>query len=41
MSGQALTGGCPVVFVSYSREDETWRRRFAEYAQAAGAGAAA
>ena len=29
MSGQALTGGCPVVFVSYSREDAEWRRRFA------------
>ena len=30
MSGQALIGECPVVFVSYSREDEKWRRRFAE-----------
>ena len=30
MSGQAVAGECPVVFVSYSREDETWRRRFAE-----------
>ena len=30
MNGQALTGECPVVFVSYSREDETWRGRFAE-----------
>jgi WD40 repeat protein len=30
MSGQALTGECPVVFVSYSREDEKWRGRFAE-----------
>ena len=30
MSGQALTGGCPVVFVSYSREDAEWRRRFTE-----------
>ena len=30
MSGQAFTSECPVVFVSYSREDETWRRRFAE-----------
>ncbi|HEV3294612.1 MAG TPA: NB-ARC domain-containing protein, partial [Streptosporangiaceae bacterium] len=30
MSGQALTGACPVVFVSYSREDEAWRGRFAE-----------
>ncbi len=30
MSGQALTGDCPVVFISYSREDEKWRRRFAE-----------
>ena len=30
MSRLALTGGCLVVFVSYSREDETWRGRFAE-----------
>jgi len=30
MSGTALTGGSPVVFVSYSREDEQWRRWFAE-----------
>ena len=30
MSGHALTGECPVVFVSYSREDENWRRRFTE-----------
>ena len=30
MSGRALIGDNPVVFVSYSREDEKWRRRFAE-----------
>ena len=30
MSGQALTGKCPVVFISYSREDAEWRRRFSE-----------
>ena len=30
MSRLALTGGYLVVFVSYSREDETWRGRFAE-----------
>ena len=30
MSDGALAGGGPVVFVSYSREDEQWRRRFAE-----------
>jgi NB-ARC domain/TIR domain/WD domain, G-beta repeat len=30
MSGQALTDECPVVFVSYSREDAEWRRRFTE-----------
>ena len=30
MSGTTLTGDSPVVFVSYSREDEEWRRRFTE-----------
>ena len=30
MGGGASAGGGPVVFVSYSREDEQWRRRFAE-----------
>ena len=30
MSGRALIGDNPAVFVSYSREDEKWRRRFAE-----------
>jgi hypothetical protein len=30
MNGRALTGACPVVFVSYGREDEQWRRRFTE-----------
>ena len=30
MSSGVLAGGGPVVFVSYSREDELWRRRFAE-----------
>ena len=27
---ESMVGDCPVVFVSYSREDEEWRRRFAE-----------
>jgi hypothetical protein len=30
VSGRALTGNCPVVFISYSREDAKWRGRFAE-----------
>ena len=30
MGGRATVGDCPVVFVSYSREDEKWRRRFTE-----------
>src|SRR6516162_7276793 len=30
MSGGALGGSGPVVFVSYSREDGEWRRRFIE-----------
>jgi WD40 repeat protein len=30
MGGRASAGECPVVFVSYSREDEKWRRRFTE-----------
>ena len=30
MSGGASAGSGPVVFVSYSREDEQWRRRFVE-----------
>ena len=29
-SGEASAGNDPVVFVSYSREDEQWRRRFVE-----------
>jgi hypothetical protein len=30
MSEGAAASGGPVVFVSYSREDEEWRRRFVE-----------
>ena len=30
MGGRASAGDCPVVFVSYSRQDETWRGRFTE-----------
>ena len=30
MRGRASAGGVPVVFVSYSREDARWRRRFTE-----------
>src|SRR5690348_3868573 len=30
MRGGASAGGGPVVFVSYAREDEQWRRRFTE-----------
>ena len=35
ISGQPLVGECPVVFVSYSRDDAEWRRRFTVWSAAA------